>query len=387
MKTVESDLYESGLYIGLMSGTSLDGVDAVLCAIDSKGKVTLKESFSAPFDKTLRQALFDLQKSGPDEIHRENMAANQLALAYAKATQQVLEFSGKKADEIKAIGAHGQTIRHRHDLVADQRYSHQTINAALLAETVGIDVIADFRARDLAAGGQGAPLVPSFHAQQFASANENRVVLNLGGIANLTFLPKNIKANNLNIVGLDCGPGNVLMDAWITLHRQLDFDSDGQWASSGKPQADLLESMLSEPYFQLPAPKSTGRDLFNLNWIEKHLEGKDYAAEDVQASLLQLTLDTILNEIQKLAPDIDRLIVCGGGSKNITLMQLLQIKAKTRFPKIHVTTSATEGIDPQLVESLAFAWLAWAHLAKRPANLPAVTGAKGSRILGAHYPR
>lgn len=369
------------LYIGLMSGTSLDGIDAVLAKIDAQGSAKLIEAASKPFSPELRQVLLELQTPGPNEIARENQAANSLAAAYADVVKQLLAQAKLSPADISAIGAHGQTIRHQADLEYPLAYTHQTLNPALLAELTGIDVIADFRSRDLAAGGHGAPLVPAFHAQQF-SCNENIAVLNLGGIANLTLLPK-----NGNITGFDCGPANILMDAWISDQQGQEFDKDGVWALQGKPKQALLDRMLSDPFFAKTPPKSTGRDEFHLEWLNKYIASDNIHSEDVQATLLHLTAHSSLQALSNYAPQTQRLIVCGGGAKNNALMNLLKVKAQEFFKHpLEITTSESSGIDPQLVEGLAFAWLAWAHKQKRPANLPAVTGAKAPRILGACYP-
>ena len=368
------------LYIGLMSGTSLDGIDAVLAKIGSEGEASAIGAFSTPFTPELRKALFDLQTPGANELHREKLASNALALAYADAVAQLLRKVGIAASEIAAIGAHGQTIRHQPNL-GDLAYTHQTLNPALLAEKTGIDVIADFRSRDLAAGGHGAPLVPAFHAQQFKSS-ENLAILNIGGIANLTLLPRSGE-----ITGFDCGPGNMLMDAWIHEHQGNAFDENGAWALQGKVDETLLATMLAEPFFTKTPPKSTGRDDFHLNWLQEKIGEKNYCAEDVQATLLHLTAHSALDALARYAPQTQKLIVCGGGAKNTALINLLKVKAPSVFKKpLEITTSDSMGIDPQLVEGLAFAWLAWAHKQKRPANLPAVTGANGPRILGACYP-
>ena len=368
------------LYIGLMSGTSLDGIDAVLAKIGSEGEASAIGAFSTPFTPELRKALFDLQTPGANELHREKLASNALALAYADAVAQLLRKVGIAASEIAAIGAHGQTIRHQPNL-GELAYTHQTLNPALLAEKTGIDVIADFRSRDLAAGGHGAPLVPAFHAQQFKSS-ENLAILNIGGIANLTLLPRSGE-----ITGFDCGPGNMLMDAWIHEHQGNAFDENGAWALQGKVDETLLTTMLAEPFFTKTPPKSTGRDDFHLNWLQEKIGEKNYCAEDVQASLLHLTAHSALDALVRYAPQTQKLIVCGGGAKNTALINLLKVKAPSVFKKpLEITTSDSMGVDPQLVEGLAFAWLAWAHKQKRPANLPAVTGANGPRILGAYYP-
>jgi anhydro-N-acetylmuramic acid kinase len=364
-----------------MSGTSLDGIDAVLAKIGASGETHLLDSVSAPFSPELRKALVDLQTPGPNEIHRENQAANALALAYADSVKQLLKQAELSAKEISAIGAHGQTIRHQADLAHHLAYTHQTLNPALLAELTGIDVIADFRSRDLAAGGHGAPLVPAFHAQQFAS-DQNTAVLNLGGIANLTLLPQ-----KGDVTGFDCGPGNMLMDVWIAKHQGKAFDQDGAWAAQGMVIESLLEQMLADPFFAKVPPKSTGRDDFHLQWLEKQIGRNAFKAEDVQATLLRLTVTTALQSILLYAPQTEVLIVCGGGARNTALLNSLREQAQAMFSHtLEICSSEANGVDPQLVEALAFAWLAWAHKTKRPANLPAVTGASGPRILGACYP-
>ena len=367
-------------YIGLMSGTSLDGIDAVLAKIKPNGQASAVEAVSTPFAPDLRKALFELQTPGPNELDRERRAGNALALAYAEAVITLLNKANLQASDITAIGAHGQTLRHQPHL-GDLAYTLQPLNPALLAEKTGIDVIADFRSRDLAAGGQGAPLVPAFHAQQF-SATKSIAVLNIGGIANLTLLP-----NGGEITGFDCGPGNMLMDAWIHQHQGNAFDENGKWALKGKVNTELLARMLSDPFFAKAPPKSTGRDDFHLNWLQEKLGDVNHSIEDVQATLLHLSTHSALEALVRHAPQTQQLIVCGGGAKNQALMNLLKVKAQHFFKEpLEITTSDSVGIDPQLVEGLAFAWLAWAHKEKRPANLPAVTGAKGPRILGACYP-
>ena len=367
-------------YIGLMSGTSLDGIDAVLAKIGPKGDASALDAVALPFNPELRKALFELQSPGPNELYREKQAGNALALAYADAVDQLLKKSKLQPLDIAAIGAHGQTIRHQPHL-GDMAYTHQTLNPALLAEKTGIDVIADFRSRDLAAGGHGAPLVPAFHAQQFVE-DKNLAILNIGGIANLTLLPK-----DGNVTGFDCGPGNMLMDAWIHEHQGNAFDENGNWASQGKVNEALLKKMLADSFFLKAPPKSTGRDDFHLDWLQEKLNGENYLCEDVQATLLHLTAHSALEALARHAPQTQKLIVCGGGARNNALMNLFKVKSQHFFKNpLEITTSDSAGIDPQLVEGLAFAWLAWAHKEKRPANLPAVTGAKGPRVLGACYP-
>jgi len=368
------------LYIGLMSGTSLDGIDAVLAKIGSNGEASALEAVGLPFSPELRKALSELQSPGPNELHREKQAGNALALAYAEAVNQLLKKAKLQPSDINAIGAHGQTIRHQPQL-GDMAYTHQTLNPSLLAEKTGIDVIADFRSRDLAAGGHGAPLVPAFHAQQFVD-DKNLAILNIGGIANLTLLPKNGE-----VTGFDTGPGNMLMDAWIHEHQGNAFDENGTWALQGIANEALLKKMLADHFFAKVPPKSTGRDDFHLQWLQEKLGSENYLCEDIQATLLHLTAHSALESLARHAPQTQKLIVCGGGARNNALMNLLKVKSQSFFKQaLEISTSESAGIDPQLVEGLAFAWLAWAHKEKRPANLPAVTGAKGPRILGACYP-
>jgi anhydro-N-acetylmuramic acid kinase len=364
-----------------MSGTSLDGIDAVLAEIDATGKARLIQSHSVGFDARLRSDLAELQFARTNELHREHLAANVLANAYAQVCQELLRIQNIEPSAVCAIGAHGQTLRHQPAADPLKTYTHQSLNAALLAELTGINVIANFRARDMAAGGQGAPLVPAFHHEQFYDPLENRAILNIGGIANLTILP-----TSGEVAGFDCGPGNLLLDAWVHHHLDKAFDDDGRWASTGKPNSELLARMLQDPYFAKHPPKSTGRDHFNLRWLNNLITGLSLTPEDVQATLLQLTIDSILNALHSFASNTQSLIVCGGGVRNIALLELLKIQARRQLPNLTIASSAQLGIDPQLVESLAFAWLAWAFMQKRPANVPAVTGAKGSRILGAFYP-
>ena len=368
------------LYIGLMSGTSLDGIDGVLARIDPHGATTAMEAVSTPFAPELRKALFELQSPGPNELHREKQAGNALALAYAEVVDQLLQKARLTASDIAAIGAHGQTIRHQ-PYLGEMAYTHQTLNPALLAERTGIDVIADFRSRDLAAGGHGAPLVPAFHAQQFAEP-KNLAILNIGGIANLTLI-----SQSGEVSGFDCGPGNMLMDAWIQKQLGKPYDENGNWALKGKVDESLLKKLLADPFFNKTPPKSTGRDDFHMDWLLENIGNTNILPEDVQATLLHLSAHAALDALARYAPQTQKLITCGGGAQNTAFMNLLKVKAQYLCPELaEITTSDSVGIHPQLVEGLAFAWLAWAHKQKRPANLPAVTGAKGPRILGACYP-
>ncbi|MDR2243904.1 MAG: anhydro-N-acetylmuramic acid kinase [Burkholderiales bacterium] len=367
------------LYAGIMSGTSLDGVDAVIAAFpDAFSEKTgtsfyckLRGSAFVPFPAALREELLALQESGADELARSARVANTLADLYAQATQEAARQAGLAVAQLRAVGVHGQTVRH----CPAEAWSCQLNHPARVAEHLGIDVVADFRSRDLAAGGQGAPLVPAFHAAMFGSASKHRVIVNIGGIANLTDLPPQNRAS-----GFDIGPGNVLLDAWTMKHQKGTFDRDGAWAASGKASSALLAALLSEPFFSKPPPKSTGRDLFHSAWLAAHLASfSSLSPADVQATLLQLTATSIANAISKEAEEI---YICGGGAYNAALMSALSISLVPR------TVQATDvlGISAQHVEALAFAWLARETLARRPGNLPAVTGAKGARVLGAVYP-
>ena len=360
-------------YIGIMSGTSLDGVDAVLADF-SQGSPSLLASQHLKFDPTLRTELLALNQAGHNELERAALAANKLAQHYALVVQALLAHSTINPNEVSAIGCHGQTVRHRPEL----GYTLQLNNAALLAELTDIPVIADFRSRDIAAGGQGAPLVPAFHAAVFQHPHLQRVIVNIGGIANLTHLPINSK-----IIGFDCGPGNMLMDAWSSAHIQQPYDENGRWASSGRVIPPLLNAMLQTPYFKQAAPKSTGRELFNLPWLQAFLHA-DYAPADVQATLLALTVQTIQQATLNHCPGTQEVYVCGGGGRNTFLMhQLRQAFAENAIP---VALTDTLGVPAEQVEALAFAWLARQTILGKAGNLAAVTGAKHPCVLGAHYP-
>jgi anhydro-N-acetylmuramic acid kinase len=364
----------SALYVGLMSGTSLDGVDAVLADLSGPRPVLLGNAY-VPFDPPLRRELLALNSSGADEIERAARAGNELAQRYADAVAAVLAKSKAPPSSVRAIGSHGQTVRHR----PERGYTTQIGNAARLAELTGIRVVADFRSRDVAAGGQGAPLAPAFHAAVFAQAGEDCVVLNLGGIANLSFLPR--QGGAANVIGFDSGPGNCLLDLWAARHLGKPHDAGGAWAAAGASIPALLERMLCEPYFASAPPKSTGRDLFNADWLQRMLHG-DEDAQAVQATLLELTSRSVADAVSKHCRGVQRIIVCGGGVKNTALMRrLAELVAPTALE-----TSDRHGIDPQLVEATAFAWLAQRALEGLSGNLPAVTGARGPRVLGAVYP-
>lgn len=364
-----------------MSGTSLDGVDGALASFDDTGKLTRTWSTAyVPFPTSLRGDLMALQSTGVDEIHREAVAANQLITYYAECVAMLLTHANISADRVTAIGAHGQTIRHR----PEAGYTRQINNPALLAELTGISVIADFRSRDLAAGGQGAPLVPAFHHAMFGDASENRVVVNIGGISNISILPTQL---DRAVIGFDTGPGNVLMDAWIAQHNGSHYDADGEWAKCGNVHEGLLNALVDEDFFALAPPKSTGRDLFHPAWLAEKLAGfPNIVSADVQATLTMFTASTLSEAIKVYAPDTQAVYVCGGGAFNGLLMSLIESRLKLHQPKIKLASTDTLGIAPNQVEALAFAWLAQRFNARQPGNLPAVTGARGLRILGALYP-
>jgi anhydro-N-acetylmuramic acid kinase len=368
------------LYVGLMSGTSLDGVDAVLVDFASTAAATMKllRHAHVTFDDALRAELLALNGPGPDELHRAALAANAVALAYAAAVERLLRDAGASPVQVEALGAHGQTVRHRPGDFDATGYTLQLLNGALLAERTGIDVVCDFRSRDVAAGGQGAPLVPAFHAARFARAGEDLAVLNLGGIANLTLLP----AGGV-VRGFDCGPGNALMDGWCRLHHGAAFDHGGGWAASGQVHAGLLDTLLSEPYFDRSPPKSTGRDLFNAIWLSTRLASHPaVTAVDVMATLAEFTARTAVDALRRHQPSTCTLLVCGGGAFNDHLMRRLS-ELHSQGP---VLSTAALGVLPHQVEALAFAWLARAFSRRDPGNLEAVTGAAGPRVLGALYP-
>lgn len=367
--------------IGLMSGTSLDGVDGVL--VDFAEGTQVLWHASRGFDAALRAELLVLNTpEGRDELHRAALAANALARSYAEVVRELLQATGLAPGQIAAIGAHGQTVRHRPQMFDGTGYTLQLNSPALLAELSGVAVVADLRSRDVAAGGQGAPLVPAFHQGVFGRPGERVLVLNIGGIANLSVL-----AGDGTVLGFDCGPGNALMDGWCQTHTGQPYDDGGQWAATGQVLPALLDRLLAEPFLQQPPPKSTGRDLFHADWLAGHLSASatsaaDARPADVQATLTEFTARACAGAVQRFGRGGGELLVCGGGAFNTQLMQ----RIAALLPGVAVDTTAARGLPPQQVEAAAFAWLARQALLGLPGNLPAVTGARGPRILGAIHP-
>jgi anhydro-N-acetylmuramic acid kinase len=367
-------------YIGLMSGTSLDGVDGVLVSF-AQGAAPLQVRAHAhrPFDAPLRAELLALNTNGADELHRAALAANALVESYAAVVDALLQRAEVPRRDVRAIGAHGQTVRHRPGEFDGIGYTWQLNAPALLAERSAIDVVADLRSRDLAAGGTGAPLVPAFHRAVFGQTGTTLCVLNLGGIANLTVLHGDGRT-----VGFDCGPANALMDLWCKHETGNEFDAEGVWAASGSVAAPLLQAMEAEPYFARRPPKSTGRDLFNADWLSRHLAAHPTRErpQDVQATLSELTARTCARDIELHAADARSLLVCGGGALNADLMR----RISRRLPRLAVSATDALGLPATQVEACAFAWLARAFVEREPGNVSSVTGARGPRILGALYP-
>ena len=363
------------LYIGIMSGTSMDGVDAVLADLEPGRPPQVLADASLPLPGALRAELLALNSAGDNELDRAARAARELVGVYAQAVAGLLYRSEIDTGTIAAIGAHGQTVRHRPDL----GYTWQLNAPALLAELTGVPVVADFRSRDVAAGGQGAPLVPAFHDAVFADGRP-RAVLNLGGIANVTLLRPGHEPS-----GFDTGPANVLLDLWCERHTGRGYDENGQWAAQGRLRPQLLEYLIdSEPWFALPPPKSTGRDRFHADWLQQRLD--DYPGDaldpaDVQATLQMLTARTVAQAVAAHAPDAQDVLVCGGGACNAGLMRDL-----AHCLQRPVRPTDRQGVPARHVEALAFAWLARAHVHGIAAGLPAVTGARGRCVLGAYYP-
>jgi anhydro-N-acetylmuramic acid kinase len=369
----------SELYLGLMSGTSADGIDAALVRFEGEGRALrceLVRGHTFAWDATLRGHLVALGQ-GADTVSLDALGTldGRIALAFAEAALSLLKDADVPRGRVRAIGSHGQTIRHRPQ--ADPPFTWQLGDGNVIAERSGITTVADFRRRDVAAGGQGAPLMPAFHAALLGSPQEDRAVLNLGGIANFTLLPV---AGDVR--GFDTGPANALMDAWCERHTGHAYDADGAFAARGQASAALLARLLADPWFAAPPPKSTGREQFHLDWLQSRMENDTVSPADVQATLLELTARTVADALQMTQPDTRRVLVCGGGVRNPVLMARLA----ACLPHAVVESTAAHGLDPDYVEAMGFAWLARETLAGRPGNLPAVTGASGRRVLGTVYP-
>ena len=376
------------LYIGLMSGTSMDGVDGVLVdfVADARSGLRVVADAHVAMPPSLGAELLALNTPGPDELQRAALAANALARLQAEVVAHLLIKADIEPKQVRAVGSHGQTVRHRPGEFDGTGFTTQLNNGALLAEACGVDVVCDFRSRDVAAGGQGAPLVPAFHRDVFASATP-RAVLNIGGIANVTQLPstdESAPTDDTSLGGFDTGPGNALMDHWCRLHTDAPYDDDGRWAGSGNVDGMLLVELLADAYFRKAPPKSTGRDLFNADWLARALAraGGARVPADVQATLLELTARSAIDALRAAAPGTRELLVCGGGARNGALMARLA----ALWPGLTVAATDSAGLPAQQVEAAAFAWLAKQFCERLPGNHPKVTGATGLRILGALYP-
>jgi anhydro-N-acetylmuramic acid kinase len=367
----------NGLFIGLISGTSLDGIDAALVDF-ANGKPHLHTALHRPYDEPLLRELRNLCQPGDNEIDRLGEVDRRVALAFAKAVETLLRKAGIGADQITAIGSHGQTIRHRP--TATHPFTLQIGDPNTLAESTGITTVGDFRRRDMAAGGEGAPLVPAFHQALFQTPEQARIALNLGGIANITCLPP---LNSGQVTGYDTGPANTLLDGWISRHLGRAYDDQGSWASSGQLNEPLLQRLLADPYFSLKPPKSTGTEYFHLAWLDALLPSEPVAAEDVQRTLVELTTRSVADAIRQEGYQSAEILVCGGGAYNGFLLQHLC----NQLPSATIVSSATLGVDPDWIEAMAFAWLARQTLAGLSGNLPSVTGARRAVPLGAIYPR
>ncbi|MBE8168570.1 MAG: anhydro-N-acetylmuramic acid kinase [Shewanella sp.] len=362
-------------FIGLMSGTSMDGIDAVLVDF-SNNKPKLIATHTEAIPEHLFKGLQRLSQPSTDEINRLGRLDRQVGQAFAKSVNELITKSCIDKKHVIAIGSHGQTVRHMPNL--EVSFTLQIGDPNTIAVETGIDVIADFRRKDVALGGQGAPLVPAFHQKVFAKKDTERVILNIGGIANITYL----SANGEQVIGFDTGPGNALIDAWIQQTQNQPFDQDGQWAELGTTNPELLKHLLSHVYFSQPHPKSTGKELFSRAWLEQQLS--DYShlnAEDIQSTLLDMCCQSIVDAISPLSQR-GELFVCGGGARNAALMKRLT----NLLPDYQVETTEALGVEPQWVEGIAFAWLAYRYHNNLPASLPEVTGASREAILGARFP-
>ena len=357
-------------YVGLMSGTSLDGADAALVDFSS-GSPRMLGFATIPFPSELRDELLALSEPGRDSLDLAARVTLELSTLYAKATEGAIAAAGVPRARIVAVGCHGQTVRHRPDL----GYTIQLNDPARLAELIGIDVVADFRRRDMAAGGQGAPLVPAFHDAVFRHPSRARAVVNIGGISNVTWLSPGRRT-----LGFDCGPGNVLLDGWARKHIGAHFDENGRWAAKGHSDAELLERLMGEPYLDVPPPKSTGRELFRMEWLAERL-GNTQEPADVQATLTDFTARSIVSAIERFCPATDEIYLAGGGARNPVLVDRIATLAGNRS----VAATDALGVSAAHVESMAFAWLAMKCVRRESVDLTTITGALGPRVLGAVF--
>ncbi|MES9874447.1 MAG: anhydro-N-acetylmuramic acid kinase [Candidatus Sedimenticola sp. 6PFRAG7] len=368
---------QGDLYIGLMSGTSMDSIDAVLTRINDQD-IEFLAHHNTPWPEKLQQNLRKIAKPGQGNIEQFGTLDHQAAECFSTAATRLLEAADIQASAVSAIGSHGQTIRHRPE--ATTPFTIQIGDPSLIAERTGITVVADFRRRDMAAGGEGAPLVPAFHAAIFGNREEERVILNLGGIANISRLPA---GGSVAGCGFDTGPANTLLDYWTEKHLGAPRDENGAWAAAGRVDGELLNSLLSDSYFQREPPKSTGPEYFSAEWLEQRLKRhQEIGAQDIQATLTALTAASITEAIRTQSPNCDRVIACGGGVNNGELMRQLAL----RLDPLPVESSDAHGIHPDHVEAMAFAWLARQTLHHLPGNLPSATGAKRAVVLGGIYP-
>lgn len=361
----------SHLYVGLISGTSADGIDAALVDFSQPQPKFIGGHYTA-FDDELQQTILELNQPGFNEINRLGDLDVLLGKEFAYAVNSLLKKHDVTAKEVRAIGSHGQTVRHH----PTRQFTLQIADPNIIAAETGITTVADFRRRDMAHGGQGAPLVPALHHTLLATSKNDRVVVNIGGVANITFLPAD---TTLQVIGFDTGPGNNLQNAWMQKHHQQPYDKNGEWAASGKVNTVLLKSLLNDPYFFMPSPKSTGPEYFNLGWLEKYLS-RSIKPVDVQATLVELTAQTIIDSIKKHCSS-GEILICGGGVHNKQLMNRLTVLAKP----FSVQSTTAFGIDPDWVEAIAFAWLAKQTLEKKPGNIMTVTGARQPAVLGGVY--
>ena len=361
------------LFLGLISGTSADGIDVALVSFEPSLQLVAGRTYA--WNAALRARLVELGQGGDarslDELGELDV---RVAQCFADAATALLDEVGIEKTQVRALGSHGQTVRHRPE--AHFPFTWQLGDGNVIAERSGLTTVADFRRRDVAAGGHGAPLMPAFHAAMLASPDEDRAVLNLGGIGNFTLLPRDGVVR-----GFDTGPANALLDAWCERHTGRAFDANGEFAASGRIDEALLARLISEPWFALPPPKSTGREQFHLSWVETKLSG-DEAPADVQATLLELSAATVADALRATQTTTRRVLVCGGGVHNPALMA----RIAAHLPGVAVESTAAHGLDPDFVEAMGFAWLARETLAERPGNLPSVSGARGPRVLGAIYP-